>query len=134
MFVEFQPGHTSGYSASPADESTSCTCCKARRRDPRRSTWRAMAAFCRRHHIRRLSLFGSVLRADFRADSDIDVLVEFQPGHQPAWEIIRIEAELSRLFGGHPVDMLNPRYLNRHLRDRILGSAVVQYEAEHGGG
>jgi predicted nucleotidyltransferase len=88
----------------------------------------AIAAFCRRHHIRKLSLFGSVLRDDFRPDSDIDVLVEFEPGHAVGWGIIEIEEELSRLFGGgHKVDLVREKYLNPRLRDRILASAEVQY-------
>jgi len=86
-----------------------------------------IAAFCRRHHIRKLSLFGSVLRDDFRPDSDIDVLVEFEPEHPVGWNIIDIEEELSRLFGGHKVDMVQEKYLNRWLRGRILASAEVQY-------
>jgi predicted nucleotidyltransferase len=89
----------------------------------------AVRKLCRHHHIRRLSLFGSVLREDFRPESDVDMLVEFEPGHSPAWDIVRIEEEFSQLFGGHKVDMLNPKYLNRHLKDRILSSAVLQYEA-----
>jgi uncharacterized protein len=88
----------------------------------------ALAEFCRRHGIRRLSLFGSVLRDDFRPDSDVDVLVEFQPGTIVGWGIINIEDELSQLLGGHKVDMVNPKYLNRHLKDQILASAQVQYE------
>lgn len=87
----------------------------------------AIANFCRRHHIRKLSLFGSVLRDDFRPDSDIDVLVEFQPGHAVGWGIIDIEDELSRLFAGHKVDMVREKYLNPRLRGRILASAEVQY-------
>ena len=86
-----------------------------------------VAEFCRQHHIRRLSVFGSVLREDFRPDSDVDVLVEFQPGHTPGWEVVDLEDELSGLFGGRPVDLVNPKYLNPRLRDRILKSAVVQY-------
>jgi predicted nucleotidyltransferase len=92
-----------------------------------------IADFCRRHHIRRLSLFGSILRNDFRPDgdrpSDVDVLVEFEPGHTPGWEIVDIEEELSRLFGGRRVDMANPKYLNRRLRARILASAELCYES-----
>ena len=87
-----------------------------------------MADFCRRHHIQRLQYFGSVLRDDFRPDSDVDVLVEFEPGHTPGWEIIDIEDELGRLLGGRKVDMVNPRFLNRRLRDRILDDAQVQYD------
>ena len=106
----------------------------ARRRDRRASIPNEQIAdFCRRHHIRRLSLFGSILRDDFRPDgehpSDVDVLVEFEPGHTPGWEIVSIQEELSRLFGGRRVDMVNPKYLNRRLRDRILASAELQYEA-----
>jgi predicted nucleotidyltransferase len=86
-----------------------------------------LADFCRRHHIQRLSLFGSVLRDDFRPDSDVDALVEFKPGHSPGWNIIDLEDELGGLFGGRKVDLVNPKYLNPRLRDRILASAVVQY-------
>ena len=86
-----------------------------------------IAAFCRRHHVRKLSLFGSVLRDDFRPDSDVDVLLEFEPGHVVGFGIIDIEEELSRLFGGHKVDMVREKYLNRRLRSRILASAEVQY-------
>jgi uncharacterized protein len=87
----------------------------------------SLADFCNRHHIRRLSLFGSALREDFRPDSDVDLLVEFQPGHTPGWEIVDLEEELSALFGGRRVDVVNPKYLNPRLRERILASAVVQY-------
>ena len=86
-----------------------------------------IADFCRRHHIRKLSLFGSVLREDFRPDSDIDVLVEFEPGHAVGFEIIDIEEELSRLFGGHMVNIVQEKYLNRWLRGRVLAAAEVQY-------
>jgi predicted nucleotidyltransferase len=88
----------------------------------------AIADFCRRHHIRKLSLFGSVLRDDFRPDSDIDVLVEFEPGHSVGWEIVDIEEELSQILGGHRVDMVREKYLNRWLRKQILESAELQYE------
>src|SRR5881296_3865669 len=87
----------------------------------------AVQAFCRRHHIRRLALFGSVLRDDFRPDSDVDVLVEFQPGHTPEWEIVDLEEELGGLFGGRRVDLVNSKYLSHRLRDTIVNSAVVQY-------
>ena len=86
-----------------------------------------LADFCRRHHIRRLAVLGSVLRDDFRPDSDVDVLVEFQPGHTLGWEVVDIEEELGGLFGGRRVDLVNPNYLNPGLRDTILSSAVVQY-------
>src|SRR5947209_20348872 len=86
-----------------------------------------VAQFCRQHHIRRRSVFGSALRNDFRPDSDVDLLVEFQPGHTPGWEIVDLEEELGQLFGGRRVDVVNPKYLNSRLRDQILSSAVVQY-------
>lgn len=86
-----------------------------------------IAAFCQRHHIRKLSLFGSMLRDDFRPDSDVDVLVEFQPGHAVGFEIFDMEEERSRLFGGHEVDIVQEKYLNRWLRGRVLASAEVQY-------
>ena len=83
--------------------------------------------FCCKHHIRKLSLFGSVLRDDFDPDSDVDVLVEFVPGHTPGLEIVDIEDELSRLLGGRKVDLVNSKYLNRRLKDRVLAEAEVQY-------
>jgi len=75
-----------------------------------------------------LWLYGSVLRDDFRPDSDVDVLVEFEPGHVVGFQIIDIEEELSRLFGGHRIDMVREKYLNRRLRDRVLAEAEVVYE------
>ncbi len=89
-----------------------------------------IAEFCRQHHIRRLSLFGSVLRDDFGPDSDVDALVEFEPDHTPGWNIVTIEEEFGMLFGGRKVDMLNPKYVNRHLRDEILGTAELIYDKE----
>ena len=88
-----------------------------------------LAEFCRRHHIRKLSLYGSVLRDDFRPDSDVDVLVEFEPGHVVGYDIIDMEEELTRMFGGHRADIASPKYLNKRLRSRILQSAEVQYAA-----
>lgn len=88
----------------------------------------AIAEFCRRNGIRRLSFFGSVLRDDFRPDSDIDVLVEFQPGRMVGWDIINIEDELSHLLGGRKVDLVRTSALSPRLKDRILSSAQVQYE------
>jgi predicted nucleotidyltransferase len=90
-----------------------------------------LAKFCERHHITRLSLFGSVLRDDFGPESDIDVLVEFDPEHMPGWEIVDVSDELSALLGGHRIDLVNPKYLNPRLKHRILESAVLQYEAAH---
>jgi uncharacterized protein len=83
--------------------------------------------FCRRHHIRKLSLFGSVLRNDFSFDSDIDVLVEFEPGKTPGFAIVTIQQELSNLMGGRTIDLRTPHELSRYIRDRVLAEALVQY-------
>ena len=88
-----------------------------------------IADFCRRRHISKLALFGSVLRDDFRPDSDVDVLVEFEPGHVPGLEFIDIQDELSTLLDRKRVDLVTPKFLNRHIRERILGDAQVQYAA-----
>ena len=85
--------------------------------------------FCRRHHIRRLALFGSVLRDDFGPGSDVDVLVEFEPGHTPGLAFMRMERELSALFGGRAVDLVTPRFLNHRIRDRVLAEAQTRYAA-----
>jgi len=68
-----------------------------------------------------------VLRDDFGPESDVDVLVEFAPGHTPGLEIVDIEEELSQLLGGRKVDMVNPKYLNRRIKDHVLATAEVQY-------
>jgi predicted nucleotidyltransferase len=86
-----------------------------------------IAEFCRKRRIRKLSLFGSVLRDDFGPESDIDVLVEFEADHSVGFEWLDIEEELSGLFGGRRIDMVREKYLNRRLRKRILDSAEVQY-------
>ena len=86
-----------------------------------------LAEFCRRHHIRTLALFGSVLRDDFQPESDIDVLVEFDPAHIPGFAFIRVQDELSELLGGHEVDLVTPEFLNRRIRERVLAEAEVQY-------
>ena len=87
-----------------------------------------IAAFCKQNHVRKLALFGSVLRSDFRADSDIDVLVEFEPGHGPGFlRLFEIEEELSKLFGGRKIDMVTEKFLNRQIRDKVLAQAEVQY-------
>jgi len=88
-----------------------------------------LAELCRRHHITRLSLYGSVLRDDFRPDSDVDVLVEFEEGKTPGFGIIEVQDELSVLFGGRRVDLVTQHGLNRHLREPILASAHVLYAA-----
>jgi uncharacterized protein len=84
--------------------------------------------FCRRHHIRKLSFFGSVLREDFGPENDVDVLYEFEEGQAPSWDIVSIEQELSTLLGRN-VDLVPAKYLNRWIRDTVLAQAEVQYAA-----
>ena len=86
-----------------------------------------IADFCGRHHIRRLSLFGSVLREDFRPDSDVDVLVEFEEGHVPGLITFSgMEIEMGELIG-RKVDMRTPEDLSRYFRKEVVESAQVQY-------
>ena len=88
----------------------------------------SLSRFCRSHHISKLAVFGSVLRDDFNPESDIDFLVEFEPGHTPGFlRLYDIEQELSDLVGGRRVDMVTPKFLNHRIRDRVLGEAEVQY-------
>jgi hypothetical protein len=84
-------------------------------------------AFCRQHHIRWLALFGSVLREDFRPHSDIDILVEFEPGHVPGLALIRIQDELSALLGGREVDLVTVKSLHPRIREQVLSEMEVQY-------
>jgi len=88
-----------------------------------------IAEFCQRHHIRKLSLFGSILRDDFAPDSDIDVLVEFEPGHVPGLAFFGMEEELSRLLG-RKVDLNTTGFLSPYFRDQVRAEAEVQYAAE----
>jgi hypothetical protein len=87
-----------------------------------------LARFCQKQHIRRLSLFGSTLAGTARPDSDIDLLVEFEPGHEPGLlGLATMEAELAAMLGGKKVDLRTPQDLSRHFRDQVLRSAEVQY-------
>jgi len=87
-----------------------------------------LAGFCEKYHIRRLSLFGSVLRDDFGPDSDIDVLVEFEPGCAPGFfQLFDMEEELSLIFGGRKIDIRTPRELSRYFRDNVLRASELQY-------
>ena len=86
-----------------------------------------IAGFCRRHHIRKLSLFGSVLRDDFRRDSDVDVLVEFEPGTRVGLGFFEMERELSEMLGRR-VQLHTAGWLSPHFRDEVLAEAEVQYE------
>jgi predicted nucleotidyltransferase len=88
-----------------------------------------VAEFCRRNRIRRLALFGSVIRDDFRPDSDIDVLVEFQPDARVGFELFRMEEELSELLGGREVEINTPRSLSKYFRNEVLREAEIQYDS-----
>lgn len=90
----------------------------------------SLRAFCERHRIARLSLFGSVLKGTARPDSDVDLLVEFEPGASPGLlGIAAMEEELSRLLDGRRVDLRTPADLSRYFRDAVLREAAVQYAA-----
>ena len=85
--------------------------------------------FCRRNHIKRLAFFGSVLRDDFRPDSDLDVIVEFEPGHVPGDSAISPwSGKLSEILG-RKVDLNTPGTLSKYFRDRVLAEAEPQYVA-----
>jgi predicted nucleotidyltransferase len=84
--------------------------------------------FCKRNHIRKFAFFGSVLRDDFTKKSDIDVLVEFEPGARVGFfELYDMEQELSGMFGGRKVDINTPKCLSKYFRDKVLAAAEVQY-------
>jgi predicted nucleotidyltransferase len=87
-----------------------------------------IASFCRDRGILRLSLFGSILRSDFGPASDIDVLVEFQPGVRVGLSFARMQNELSEIFG-RKVDLNTPGFLSAYFREEIIKEAVVQYDA-----
>lgn len=88
---------------------------------------RAIEEFCRRRRIRRMALFGSILRSDFSPDSDVDVLVEFEPGATPGFGFIDVQDELSMVLG-RPVDLHTPASLSRYFRDDVLREAEAVYE------
>ena len=87
-----------------------------------------IAQFCERNHVRKLSLFGSVIRDDFDEASDVDVLVEFEPGHVPGYAFFDMADELSGILGRR-VDLNTPMSLSKYIRDRVLSQAEVVHEA-----
>ncbi len=94
------------------------------------TTVHALAKFCREHHIKRLSLFGSMLKGTPRPDSDVDLLVEFEPGMEPGLiALSAMEAALSQLYGGRKVDLRTANDLSHHFRADILRTARLQYAA-----
>ncbi len=85
-----------------------------------------LAEFCRRHHIRKLSFFGSVLRDDFRPESDVDVLVEFEPGHVPGLAFFAMERDLSKILG-RKADLNTIQWISQYFRQTVQTEAEVQY-------
>lgn len=84
-------------------------------------------AFCEAHHISRLSLFGSILTDHFHADSDVDILVEFDPGHTPGFlQMAALEAKLSRMLN-KKVDLRTPAELSKYFRDDVISKSKLQY-------
>jgi len=88
---------------------------------------RKIEEFCRRHRIRSLALFGSILRNDFSPKSDIDVLVIFEPGATPGFGFIGIQDELSEILG-RSVDLHTPSSLSKYFRDEVLHEAEALYD------
>ena len=86
-----------------------------------------IAEFCRRNHIRKFSLFGSIVREDFGPDSDVDVLVEFEPGQTPGFAFFGLQEELSDLLG-RKVDLVDPILTAPHIRQAILEKGIVLHE------
>src|SRR5574340_385044 len=87
-----------------------------------------IAAFCKKHHIRKLSFFGSVVRDDFGPESDVDVLVEFEEGRTPGLSFFAMEEELSSIIG-RKVDLNTPRFLSPYFRDEVAAESVTEYAA-----
>ena len=85
--------------------------------------------FCESHHVKQLAFFGSVLTDDFKPESDIDILVDFQVGHTPSFlKLAKMEKELTTIFDGKTIDLRTPKELSRFFRDDVLNTAWVQYE------
>jgi predicted nucleotidyltransferase len=87
-----------------------------------------IADSCRRWYIRKLAFFGSVLTDQFGPDSDVDVLVEFEPGHVPGLDFVDVRDELARILG-RKVDLNTPQCLSRYFRDQVVAGAEVVYAA-----
>jgi predicted nucleotidyltransferase len=89
-----------------------------------------LAEFCRRHGIRKLSLFGSELKGTARPDSDVDLLVEFLPEARPSlFDMVQLEIDLSEILRGRKVDVRTAQDLSPYFRDEVVREAQVQYEA-----
>lgn len=89
-----------------------------------------ISALCQQWHISQLLLFGSVLRDDFTPNSDIDILVEFEPGFTPGFfKLYQIQEQLSSIFDNRSIDLVTPNFLNYRIRNQILATAEVCYAA-----
>ncbi len=87
-----------------------------------------IASFCRHNRIRKLSFFGSVLRDDFSSESDVDVLVEFEPNTQVGLQFFKMEQDLSEILG-RKVDLNTPGFLSKYFREKVIAEAEVLYDA-----
>jgi predicted nucleotidyltransferase len=88
-----------------------------------------LVEFCKRNHIRKLSIFGSAIRGELQPDSDIDLLVEFEEGHTPGlFSIVKMEMELAEMLG-RKVDLRTPEDLSQYFRDEVMQNAKLQYQA-----
>ena len=87
---------------------------------------REIEDFCKKNHIRKLAFFGSVLREDFKSDSDIDVLVEFEEGKTPGLSFFRMQNELSEILG-RKVDLNTPGFISKYFREQVMREAKVHY-------
>jgi uncharacterized protein len=87
-----------------------------------------LAAVCRKNHVRKLAFFGSVLRSDFGPDSDVDILIEFEPGHVPGLGFFALQDELGQMLGRR-VDLHTPASLSSYFRDQVLREAEPVYVA-----
>ncbi len=87
-----------------------------------------IVSYCKKNHIKKLALFGSFLTNDFRSDSDIDLLVEFEKGHIPGFfDLVRMQNQLSKFFNGRSVDLRTQYDLSRYFREKVIDNAEVLY-------
>jgi uncharacterized protein len=95
------------------------------------SSLEELASFCKKNGIKKTAVFGSMLRDDYRPDSDVDILAEFDPAHIPTlFDLVEMEQELSRFFSGRKVDLRTPEDLSRYFRNQVVSDAEVLYAGE----
>lgn len=88
---------------------------------------KTLSELCEKHRIHKLCIFGSAVRDDFNDDSDVDLLIDWEPGYSPGWDILDVENDFAAFFG-RDVDLVNRKYIKETIRDRVLREAKVQYE------